>query len=476
MTRMTSDIENLQQLLLRRPRPVRRAGPHHGRRHRRAVHLQRPQLALITIVLVVPALTGLSLWFRSASDQGYGRVRDGIAGVLSDLSESLAGVRVVTALQPPGPQRHASTARSSASTATPTTTRPRSPPSTAPARELLGTVGQAIVLADRRPDGAATASSRVGELAAFVLYLNAFFQPIQQLVQLYNTYQQGQAAITKLRDLLDTEPSVPEAADAVDLPPIDGEIVLEDVAFGYDPSRPGALTTSTCTSPPARRSASSARPAPASPRWPSWSPASTTRPPGRVLHRRPRPARRHPRRRCAASSAWCRRSRSCSPAPCATTSPSPGPTPPTTRSCEAVALVGLDDLVDRAARGPRHRRPRARRVAVVRRAPAARPGPGLPGPAPGARARRGHVQPRPAVRDQGGDGRSTCCSRAAPRSSSPTASPPPCGPTASSWSTTAASSRSAATTSWSTSGGRYAAMYETWVSGLGDTADDLTPA
>ena len=51
-----------------------------------------------------------------------------------------------------------------------------------------------------------------------MLYLTAFFAPIQKLVQLYTTYQQGQAAVDKLRELLATEPSVPERADAVDLP------------------------------------------------------------------------------------------------------------------------------------------------------------------------------------------------------------------------------------------------------------------
>jgi ATP-binding cassette subfamily B protein len=106
-----------------------------------------------------------------------------------------------------------------------------------PGSEFLGTVGAAVVLLVGGlmvRDGKLT----VGELAAFVLYLNAFFQPIQQLVQLYNTYQQGQASITKLRDLLGTDPSVLEKPDAVDLPPIDGEIVLDDVSFGYDPSVP----------------------------------------------------------------------------------------------------------------------------------------------------------------------------------------------------------------------------------------------
>ena len=78
----------------------------------------------------------------------------------------------------------------------------------------------------------------VGELTAFVLYLTFFFAPIQQLVQLYNGYQQGQASARKLREVLTNEPSVPEAPDATDLPPINGEIVLDRVTFGYDDATP----------------------------------------------------------------------------------------------------------------------------------------------------------------------------------------------------------------------------------------------
>jgi ATP-binding cassette subfamily B protein len=81
-------------------------------------------------------------------------------------------------------------------------------------------------------------SLSIGALIAFFLYLNRFFQPIQLLTQQYNLYQQGQASIVKLRTLIDTEPTVEEAPDAVELPPITGEIVFEDVSFGYDAEIP----------------------------------------------------------------------------------------------------------------------------------------------------------------------------------------------------------------------------------------------
>ncbi|MBT5753714.1 MAG: ABC transporter ATP-binding protein, partial [Acidimicrobiaceae bacterium] len=78
----------------------------------------------------------------------------------------------------------------------------------------------------------------IGELTAFLLYLAAFFAPIQSLTQLYNGYQQGQSAVAKLRELLAQAPSVREAPDAIDLPPIEGVIELEHVTFGYDPAVP----------------------------------------------------------------------------------------------------------------------------------------------------------------------------------------------------------------------------------------------
>jgi ATP-binding cassette subfamily B protein len=103
--------------------------------------------------------------------------------------------------------------------------------------EMIGVIGQAALLfigGTMVRDGTLT----VGELIAFIFYLNSFFLPIQQLVQQYNLYQQGRAAIVKLNELLSTIPSVEEAEHAETLPPIDGDIVFEGVTFGYDPAVP----------------------------------------------------------------------------------------------------------------------------------------------------------------------------------------------------------------------------------------------
>jgi ATP-binding cassette subfamily B protein len=198
--------------------------------------LYSPTLAAITLLVVVPFTTVMTLWFRTASDRAYTNVRDRIAAVLSDLSENLAGIRVITATNR---RRHnqinhdnlvgehfdanAETARIGAIYG--------------PTVEGLGIVAQGILLG---VGGSMVLNDTLtlGELVAFILFLNAFFAPIQQLVQLYNQYQQGQAAMAKLRGLLGEVPSVVERADAVALPELRGEIAFEHATFGYDPERP----------------------------------------------------------------------------------------------------------------------------------------------------------------------------------------------------------------------------------------------
>ena len=70
-------------------------------------------------------------------------------------------------------------------------------------------------------------------MVAFVGYLATFFDPIQQLSNLYTTYQQGMAALDKIFDLLDTEPDLVDKPDAIDPRPLRGEIELDDVWFSY---------------------------------------------------------------------------------------------------------------------------------------------------------------------------------------------------------------------------------------------------
>lgn len=235
MTRMTSDIEALTQLfqdglvnlMVQGLTLVVIAT---------ILVVMSPTLAAITIVAVVPVMLAMTLWFRSASDRGYTRVRDRIADLLADLQENLSGMRVLTAHNR---RRHNVIAHENiigAHTDANVYTA-KVGAVYGPGTEAVGVLGQALIIGVGGTmvlNGTLT----LGELTAFVLYLTAFFAPIQQLVQLYSTYQSGQAAVVKLRDLLETEPSVPEAADAAALPAVDGDVRLEGVTFGYLADRP----------------------------------------------------------------------------------------------------------------------------------------------------------------------------------------------------------------------------------------------
>ena len=194
------------------------------------------KLALVVTLIIVPVMTVMTLWFRSRSEIGYDRVRERIADVMADLQESLSGIRIVAAYNRQrynevkhrnivGDHKVANEAAAKVGAIY------------GPGTEAVGTAAQALVLLVGGKmvfDG----SLQPGQLMAFVLYVSAFFAPIQQLVQLYNMYQSGQAAVSKIRDLLDTDPDVVEKPNAIELPAIDGEITFEDVEFGYVDGQP----------------------------------------------------------------------------------------------------------------------------------------------------------------------------------------------------------------------------------------------
>lgn len=191
-----------------------------------------PVLAVILLVGIVPPLVALTLWFRARSEAGYGEIRDRIADVLADLSENLAGIRVIAATgrRLENAVRHRKvTARFRDANLSMSRVQAIYGPST----EAIGIAAQGLVLAI---GGAMVVrgSLTVGELGAFVLYVTRFFAPIQQLAQLYSTYQQGQSGLRKISEVLATQPTVRQHPDAAELPPVSGHIRLENVSFAYD--------------------------------------------------------------------------------------------------------------------------------------------------------------------------------------------------------------------------------------------------
>jgi len=187
-------------------------------------------LALVTF-LTFPLLAAASVAFRIASTGAYRLTREKIANITAYLQETLSGIRVVRSFAQEG--RHVE--RMSELNEENRVANMRTVYLNAayfPAVELLSAIGTAVILlygGYRAING----DVEIGVLVAFVGYLNAFFDPIQQISQLYTTYQQGMAALDKIFDLLDTRPDMVDRPGAVDPGRIRGEIELDGVSFAY---------------------------------------------------------------------------------------------------------------------------------------------------------------------------------------------------------------------------------------------------
>ena len=107
-----------------------------------------------------------------------------------------------------------------------------------PSVELLSAVATAVILLYGGIQVLDGDGVTIGVLASFVFYLTLFFDPIQQLSQLYTTYQSGMAALDKIFELLDEKPDLVDAAGRRRAAARSrGEIRFEDVSFATAPTR-----------------------------------------------------------------------------------------------------------------------------------------------------------------------------------------------------------------------------------------------
>jgi ATP-binding cassette subfamily B protein len=194
------------------------------------------KLAMITF-LTFPVLLVASVAFRLASAGAYKLTREKIAQVTAYLQETLSGVRVVRAFgQEERHGRRFAELNDEHRDANMKTVYLNA--AYFPAVELLSAVATAAILLYGGNQVVNGGGVTIGVLAAFVFYLQSFFDPIQSLSQLYTTYQAGMAALDKIFELLDEEPDVADRDDAIDLPRVRGEIRFDDVTFSYGGDAP----------------------------------------------------------------------------------------------------------------------------------------------------------------------------------------------------------------------------------------------
>jgi ABC-type multidrug transport system fused ATPase/permease subunit len=203
------------------------------------------RLALLTFC-VVPLVAAGSLWFRLVSAGAFRRTRETIGAITGYLQETLSGIRVVRSFSQE-PVHRARFAELNADNREANMVTVRLNANYFPAVEMLSGVALAVIVlygGYQAIDGNITA----GTVVAFVLTLSYLFEPIQQLSQLYATYQSGMAALEKIFQLLDVEPDLRDKQGATELDRISGEVSFEDVSFAYrrhgrggiDPANPPA--------------------------------------------------------------------------------------------------------------------------------------------------------------------------------------------------------------------------------------------
>src|SRR5437016_1283148 len=188
------------------------------------------RLALATLA-VIPVMSVGTILFRIYSSRAYAAVRERLGLVTATLAEDIAGMRIVQAFT--REERNIAHFREVAE-------RYRDANMQTvvlnalyfPFVDLVSSVALAVVLGYGGHlyfQGDVT----LGTLFAFLLYVQNFFDPVQQLSQLYSTFLSATAALDKIMDVLDEEPQVLDKPGARELPTVTGNVHFEHVRFGY---------------------------------------------------------------------------------------------------------------------------------------------------------------------------------------------------------------------------------------------------
>jgi ABC-type multidrug transport system fused ATPase/permease subunit len=187
-------------------------------------------LALLTF-LIFPVMAVASLAFRIASADAYRRTRETISAITAYLQETLSGIRVVRAFAQE-PRHRAQFGRLNDVNRDANMVTVNLNAAYFPGVEFVSAVATVgiLVVGGRQ---AINGDVEIGVLVGFIAALNGFFDPIGQLSQVYTTYQSGMAALDKIFELLDEQPQLTDAPDAIELPRIRGEIRFDDVSFRY---------------------------------------------------------------------------------------------------------------------------------------------------------------------------------------------------------------------------------------------------
>ena len=189
------------------------------------------RLGLMCLV-AFPILVVLAAWFRSESAKTYREVRDSAALVIVQFVETMTGIKAVQAYR--REPRNQEIFEDVADRYRDINERTFKLVAVfMPGVKLVGNITTGVVLlygGYRALHGEMT----IGTLAAFLLYLRMFFEPMQEITQFFNTFQSASSALEKLAGVLAEPPAITDPARPVVLAePVRGDVSFADVAFGY---------------------------------------------------------------------------------------------------------------------------------------------------------------------------------------------------------------------------------------------------
>ncbi len=192
------------------------------------------KLALVTLVSF-PFLIWLSRWFQQASARAYRRTRETVALVIVQFVESMGGIRAVQTFRREGRNQEIFEAVNGDYQRA-NTKAFQLIAVFSPMIKVIGNVTIAVVLT-YGGYRALHGETEVGVLAAFLLYLRRFFEPMQDLSMFYNSLQSASAALEKLAGVLSEKPAVPEPVTPTPMRASAGDISFEGTTFAYRADR-----------------------------------------------------------------------------------------------------------------------------------------------------------------------------------------------------------------------------------------------
>jgi ATP-binding cassette subfamily B protein len=187
----------------------------------------------LLVLAITPFLAVATVIFRRKSGRAYTEARERVSIVNANFAENVAGLRVTQSFRRERVNQQRFAGLSSGYRAS----RARAQKYIAlyfPFVQTLSTVASALVLVIAVGQ-VRSGALQVGALIAYLLYIDMVFAPIQQLSQVFDTYQQASVGLSRIKDLLRLRTTVPETTDPVPVPAsgFRGTIELRDVRFAY---------------------------------------------------------------------------------------------------------------------------------------------------------------------------------------------------------------------------------------------------